>query len=87
MMRNSQMGAATPEQQLTALADGTLRGTRRWKAEARLAERPDLLASLERQREVIALLRGMTPGTPPKLWTRIEEQRRRSGTYLRRRFP
>jgi anti-sigma factor RsiW len=86
-MRNSDMRAVTLEQQLAALADGTLRGRRRKKAESSLAERPDLRASLERQREVVALMRAVTPGLPPKLWTRIEEARRRAGPFPRRRFP
>ena len=86
-MRDSDTRAVTFEQQLAALADGTLRGRRRRKAEASLAERPDLRASLERQREVVALMRAVTPGLPPKLWTRIEEERRRAGRFDRRRFP
>jgi hypothetical protein len=86
-MRDSDMRAVTLEQQLAALADGTLRGRRRRKAEASLAERPDLRASLERQREVVALMRAVTPGLPPRLWTRIEEERRRAGHFPRRRFP
>ncbi len=86
-MRDSDMRAVTLEQQLAALADGKLRGRRRRKAESALAERPDLRASLERQREVVALMRAVTPGLPPTLWTRIEEERRRAGHFPRRKFP
>jgi hypothetical protein len=87
MMRNSDNKVANLEQLVAALADGTLRGRRRRKAESRLAERPDLLGSLERQREVVALMRAVTPGLPPRLRTRIEEERRRAGNFPRHRFP
>lgn len=87
MRKSHRHGAMTPDQTITALADGTLRGRRATKAEARLAEQPDLLASLERQRRTVAVLRELRPGLPPKLRTRIEEERRRAGNFPRHRFP
>lgn len=86
-MRKSHSQAMTVEQTITALADGTLGGRRRKKAEAQLGERPEQLASLERQRRAVAVLRELRPGVPPKLRTRIEEQRRRAGNFPRHRFP
>jgi len=86
-MPKSHRQAMTLEQTITALADGTLRGRRRRKAEARLAGRADLLASLERQRQAVALLRELNPTLPPRLRTGIEEQRRRAGNFPRHRFP
>jgi hypothetical protein len=57
----------------------------------RLAERPDLLVSLERQRQrqrhAVAVLRELTPGLPPRLRTRIEDERRQAGNFFRHRFP
>lgn len=86
-MRKSRMQAMTVEQTIAALADGTLRGRKGRKAEARLAQRSDLLASLERQRQAVAALRELSPGLPPRLRTRIEEERRRAGNFPRHRFP
>jgi anti-sigma factor RsiW len=77
----------TLDQEITALADGTLRGRRRRRAEASLGERPGLVVSLEAQRQAVAALREFTPQLPPKLRTRIEEQRRRAGNFPRHRFP
>jgi hypothetical protein len=85
MMRNSDNKVATLEQLVAALADGTLQGRRRKKAESRVVERPDLPGSLERQREVVALMRSVTPGLPPRLRTRIEQERRRAGNFPRYR--
>jgi anti-sigma factor RsiW len=86
-MRKSHSRGMTLEQTITALADGTLRGRRKGKAEARLADQPELLASLERQRHAVAILRELNPALPPKLRTRIEEERRRAGNFPRHRFP
>lgn len=86
-MRKSHSQSMTLEQTITALADGTLRGRRRKRVESRLAQRPDLLASLELQRQAVAVLRELPPGLPPKLRTRIEEERRRAGNFPRHRFP
>lgn len=86
-MRKSPMKSMTLDQSITALADGTLRGKRKHQAEARLAEHPDLLVSLERQRQAVAVLRELTPGLPPRLRTRIEEERRHAGNFFRHRFP
>jgi hypothetical protein len=86
-MRKSYGKVMTLDQEITALADGTLRGRRRSKAEARLAERPELLGSVERQCRAVRLLRELAPDLPPKLRTRIEEERRRAGNFPRHRFP
>ena len=86
-MRRSQLHSMTLEQRTAALANGTIRGRRARRVEAALAERPDLLASLERQRLALAVMRELRPAMPPRLRTRIEEERRRTGRYLRRRFP
>ena len=77
----------TLDQRITALADGTLRGRKKEAIEAQVAERPGLLISLERQRRAVVLMRELTPGLPPKLRTRIEEQRRRAGNFPMHRFP
>ena len=87
MMRRLQTKSMTLEQRITALADGTLRGRQKNAIEAQVAERPELLISLERQRRAVALMRELTPGLPPILRTRIEEQRRRAGNFPRHRFP
>ena len=86
-MRKSHPTRMTLDQEITALADGTLRGRRRRRVEARLAERPGLVVSLETQRQAVAVLREFTPQLPPKLRTRIEEQRRQAGNFPRHRFP
>jgi anti-sigma factor RsiW len=87
MMRTFHTKSMTLDQRITAVADGTLRGRQRKAVEARVAERPELLASLERQRRAVALMRELAPGLPPKLRTRIEEQRRQAGNFPRHRFP
>lgn len=87
MMRRSPTKSMTLDQSITALADGTLQGKRKNQAETRLAEHADLLVSLERQRQAVALLRELTPGLPPRLRTRIEEERRQAGNFFRHRFP
>lgn len=87
MMRRLHTRSMTLDQRITALADGTLRGKQRRAVEALLAERPELLVSLERQRRAVALMRELTPRLPPKLRTRIEEQRRQAGNFPRHRFP
>jgi anti-sigma factor RsiW len=86
-MRRSHIRSMTLEQQITALADGTLRGRRRTEVEARLAERRDVLVLLERQRRVIAVMRELSPRVPPRLRTRVEEERRRAGHFPTHRFP
>jgi hypothetical protein len=86
-MRRFHTTSMTLEQQITALADGTLRGRRRAAAEARLAERRNALVLLERQRRAVAVMRELSPGLPPGLRTRIEEERRRAGHSPRHRFP
>jgi anti-sigma factor RsiW len=87
MMRRLHTRSMTLNQRITALADGTLRGRQRKALEAELAERPELVVSLERQRRAVALMRELTPGLPPILRTRIEEERRRAGNFPRHRFP
>lgn len=86
-MRKSHTTRMNLDQEITALADGALRGSRRRKAEARLGERPDLEVSLERQRQVVAVMRELVPGLPPRLRTRIQEERRRAGNFPKHRFP
>ena len=86
-MRRFHIKSMTLEQQITALADGTLRGRRRTEVEARLAERREVLVLLERQRRAVAVMRELSPGVPPRLRTRIEEERRRAGHFPRHRFP
>ncbi len=86
-MRKSPIKSMTLDQSITALADGSLRGKQAKQAEARLTEHPELLVSLERQRQAVAVLRGLTPGLPPRLRTRIEEERRQAGNFFRHRFP
>jgi anti-sigma factor RsiW len=86
-MRRLHTRSMTLNQRITALADGTLRGRQRKALEAELAERPELVVSLERQRRAVALMRELTPGLPPILRTRIEEERRRAGNFPRHRFP
>lgn len=86
-MRRLHTKSMTLDQRITALADGTLRGRQRKALEAQLAERPELLVSLERQRRAVALMRELTPGLPPILRTRVEEERRRAGNFPRHRFP
>ena len=87
MMRRLHTKSMTLDQRITALADGTLRGRQKRALEARLAARPELMVSLERQHRAVALMRELSPGLPPKLRTRIEEQRRRAGNFPRHRFP
>ena len=86
-MRRLHTKSMNLDQRITALADGTLRGRQRKALEAQLAERPELLVSLERQRRAVALMRELTPGLPPILRTRVEEERRRAGNFPRHRFP
>jgi hypothetical protein len=86
-MRRLHTKSMTLDQRITALADGTLRGRQRKALEAQLAERTELMVSLERQLRAVALMRELTPGLPPILRTRIEEERRRAGNFPRHRFP
>lgn len=86
-MRKQHSRSMSLDQTITALADGSLRGRRRKAAESLVAERPGLLDSLERQRQVVAVLRELTPQLPPVLRTRIEEERRQVGNFPRHRFP
>lgn len=86
-MRKSPIKSMTLDQSITALADGTLRGKQAKQAEARLTEHSELLVSLERQRQAVAVLRELAPGLPPRLRTRIEEERRQAGNFFRHRFP
>jgi anti-sigma factor RsiW len=87
IMRKSHSKPMTLDQEITALADGSLRGRRRRRADARMAQTPGLMVSLERQRRAVAALRELTPALPPKLRTRIEQERRRAGNFPQHRFP
>jgi hypothetical protein len=86
-MRKSLYRSMSLDQTITALADDTLRGRRRKAAAALVAERPGLAVSLERQRQAVAVMRELAPQLPPRLRTRIEEERRRAGNFPRHRFP
>ena len=86
-MRSSQLSSMPLEPRTAALADGAVRGRRARRVEAALADRPDLLDSLDRQRRAVAVMRELSPAMPPRLRTRLEEERRRTGRYLGRRFP
>jgi anti-sigma factor ChrR (cupin superfamily) len=61
------------EADLAALADGALYGPRRAALEARLADRPELAAALERQRAVVSLIARSSPPAPLSLRLLVEE--------------
>jgi hypothetical protein len=67
---------------LTALADGTLRGRRRARLEAEVARSPELQGALERQRRAVAALRSVEERAPASLRERVEAAR--SGRTARR---
>ena len=63
--------------ELTALADGTLRGRRRARLEAEVARSPELQQALENQRRAVAALRSVQQRAPAALRVRVEAARDR----------
>jgi anti-sigma factor RsiW len=61
--------------ELTALADGTLRGRRRTRLEAEVARSPELAELLEKQRRAVAALRSVEAPAPAGLRARLEAER------------
>jgi hypothetical protein len=70
---------------LTALADGTLRGRRRARLEAEVARSPQLAEALEKQRRAVAALRSVEERAPAPLRERVEAAR--TGRVARGRRP
>jgi anti-sigma factor RsiW len=70
--------------ELTALADGTLRGRRRARLLAEVARSPELAERLEKQRRAVAALRTVEAGAPAWLRARVEPERRRRRTSFSR---
>jgi hypothetical protein len=62
---------------LTALADGTLRGRRRAQLLAEIGRSPELAERYEKQRRAVAVLRSVDAGAPAWLRARVEPERRR----------
>jgi hypothetical protein len=60
---------------LTALADGSLRGRRRARLEARLAASPELREELERQTRAVAAIRSVELSAPAGLRARVVAER------------
>jgi hypothetical protein len=71
--------------ELTALADGTLSGRRRRRLEERLESEPELRDEFERQRLAVAAIRSTDLAAPAGLRARIEAERDRARTPVRRR--
>jgi hypothetical protein len=71
--------------ELTALADGTLSGRRRRRLEERLQSEPELRDEFERQRLAVAAIRSTDLTAPAGLRARIEAERDRARTPVRRR--
>src|SRR5918997_1542560 len=65
--------------ELTALADGTLRGRRRARLLAELSSSPQLAERFEKQRRAVAALRSVDERAPAWLRARVEPERRRRG--------
>jgi hypothetical protein len=72
------------EEELAALADGSLPAERRAFVEERVAASPELQAALEEQRHAVVILHGMDVEAPASLRARVEAQRR--GRTRPRRF-
>jgi hypothetical protein len=75
--------------ELTALADGTLRGRRRRRLVAELERSPQLAEALAKQRRAVDALRSVESRAPAGLRARVDAERRergarRSGAWLRR---
>jgi anti-sigma factor RsiW len=69
------MGDDDHPAQLTALADGTLRGRRRKRLEAELEGSPELSEALAKQRRAIDALRAVEARAPAGLRARVEAER------------
>ncbi len=65
--------------ELTALADGTLRGRRRARLLAEVGSSPELAERFEKQRRALAALRSVDERAPAWLRARVEPERRRRG--------
>jgi hypothetical protein len=63
--------------ELTALADGTLRGRRRARLLAEIGRSPELAEQLEKQRRAVAALRSVDEPAPAWLRSRVEPERGR----------
>jgi hypothetical protein len=63
--------------ELTALADGSLRGRRRARLLAEIGGSPDLAERFEKQRRAVAALRSVDERAPAWLRARVEPERRR----------
>jgi hypothetical protein len=63
--------------ELTALADGTLRGRRRARLLAEVGGSPELAERFEKQRRAVAALRSVDERAPAWLRARVEPERRR----------
>jgi hypothetical protein len=63
--------------ELTALADGTLRGRRRARLLAEVGRSPELAERLEKQRRAVAALRSVEERAPAWLRARLEPERPR----------
>jgi hypothetical protein len=73
------MGDDNQVTELTALADGTLRGRRRKRLEADLERSPELAEALAKQRRAVDALRSVEARAPAGLRARIEAERREGG--------
>lgn len=71
-------GSEWPEEELAALADGSLPDDRRELLEARVAESLDLASLLTEQRRAVAIIRGaaLEVDAPARLRARVEAARR-----------
>jgi hypothetical protein len=65
------------EEELAALADGSLPADRRAEVEAHVAASPELRAALVEQQRAVALVRGVDVETPAGLRARVEAKQRR----------
>jgi hypothetical protein len=63
--------------ELTALADGTLRGRRRARLLAEVGSSPELAERFEKQRRAVAALRSVEERAPAWLRARVEPERKR----------
>jgi hypothetical protein len=63
--------------ELTALADGTLRGRRRARLLAEVSRSPELAERFEKQRRAVAALRSVDERAPAWLRARVEPERKR----------
>jgi hypothetical protein len=63
--------------ELTALADGTLRGRRRARLLAEVGNSPELAERYDKQRRAVAALRSVDERAPAWLRARVEPERRR----------